>query len=209
MGRNPFAKPSQPPSPEEEGATSSPFPLFPGGETLSIPAPEVGSIRSHIENIPTANFQPKKREDKRERAAVLFVRHLEDLQPRLEQAADKVGVPRDMLVRFLLEKGLERHASGEAPLIPVLHQRLTLYPNDPPRTRKRNKGQPVKGLGFRGIPESTRQAITHLAEQELHVPSWQVIRRFLEMGLTAWAEGDLTVPVHTITTSENTLFPES
>lgn len=207
MGRNPFAnKPT--PAQEQEGAIN-PFPPLPNGKTAPVPAQEAGTIRSHIENIPTANFQPKKREDKRVRSAVLFVRHLDDLQPRLEQIAEnRLGVPRDMLVRFLLEKGLERHYSGEAALVPVLHQRLTLFPTDPPRARKR-KGQPAKGLGIRGIPAATRQAITNLAEQELHVPSWQVIRQFLEMGLTAWEQGDLAIPIHTVTTSENTLFPES
>ena len=206
MGRNPFAnKSTQPPAPQEEG-TSSPFSSFASGEP-STPPVDAGSIRSHIENIPAANFQPRKREDKRVRTPILFVRHLDDLRPRLDQAAEKLEVPRDMLVRFLLETGLARHRSGEAPLVPVLHQRLTLYPADPPRGKKRKSQQTAKGIGFRGIPEATRQALSDLAEDELSVPSWQVIRMFLENGLTAWEQGLLHIPVHTVTTPENTLFP--
>lgn len=207
MGRNPFANKPTNPTPE---SAASPFPATPFDEP---PAPlaghEAGSVRSHIENIPTANFHPKKREDKRERTPILFVRHLDDLRPRLDQAAEKLEVPRDMLVRFLLETGLARHRSGEAPLVPVLHQRLTLYPADPPRGKKRKSQQTAKGIGFRGIPEATRQALADLAEHELSVPSWQVIRSFLENGLTAWEQGQLQIPVHTVTTPENTLFPGS
>ncbi len=209
MGRNPFAnKPTQPIPADEEA--SSPFPTFSTSEPATPPPSEAGSVRSHIENIPAANFHAKKREDKRARTPILFVRHLDDLRPRLDQAAEKLEVPRDMLVRFLLETGLARHRTGEAPLVPVLHQRLTLYPADPPRGKKR-KSQPqtAKGIGFRGIPEATRQALADLAEQELGVPSWQVIRRLLENGLTAWEQGRLPIPVHTVTTPENTLFPGS
>ncbi len=202
MSRNPFAPEGPNPSqlPDTWGAplvaTAPPPPQ-------ALPA---SPLRAHIADLPKANFQPRKRPDTRLRGPVLFVRNLMDLKAPLEKAADELGIPRDMLVRYLLEQGLVAHQNGAAPLTPSLHQRLTLYPDEPGGKRKK-KGGATKGVGFRGLPEDLRQALDETA-QALSVPLWQVVRRLLEEGLTAWREGQLSIPVQKVQMETKTLYPE-
>lgn len=156
-------------------------------------------------DIATADWQPKKRKDTRKREPVLFVRNIDDLREPLAKIAEKIGVPRDMLVRYLLEQGIQSHFSGDTELISVLDQRLTLYPGEtPPRKRKKSNS---KGVGFRGIPEHTNQQISQIADS-LGVPKWQVIRRMLEDGVAGHKSGAITIQPQSVQTEEYTLYPD-
>lgn len=155
-------------------------------------------------DISTADWQPKKRRDTRKRVPILFVRNIDDLREPLAKIAAKVGIPRDMLVRHLLERGIKSHLSGDTELISVLDQQLTLYPGEtPPRKRKKRNS---KGVGFRGIPEHTNQQITQIAAS-LGVPKWQVVRRFLETGISGYKSKTITIQPQRVQTTAYTLYP--
>ncbi len=155
-------------------------------------------------DISTADWRPKKRRDTRKRGPVLFVRNIDDLREPLVKIAEKIGVPRDMLVRHLLERGIQSHLSGNSELISVLDQRLTLYPAEtPPRKRKKRNS---KGVGFRGIPEGTYQQIDQIAGS-LGVPKWQVIRRILEDGIAGYKSKTIKIQPKKIQTTAYTLYP--
>lgn len=154
--------------------------------------------------ISTAKWRPKERKDTRKRGPVLFVRNIDDLRESLARIAAKIGVPRDMLVRYLLEQGIQNLFSGDSQLVSILDQRLTLYPGEtPPRKRKKNKS---KGIGFRGIPAHTNQQIMQIATS-LGVPKWQVIRRMLEDGVAGYKAGTITIQPQSVQTEEYTLYP--
>ena len=156
-------------------------------------------------DISTADWQPKKRKDTRKRRPVLFVRNIDHLREPLAKVAEKTGIPRDMLVRYLLEHGIRSHSSGDTELISVLDQRLTLYPGEtPPRKRKKKNS---KGVGFRGIPEYSNQQTTQIADS-LGVPKWQVIRRMLEDGIAGYKSGAITIQPQSVHTEEHTLYPD-
>ncbi|MBC8505274.1 MAG: hypothetical protein ISR58_16180 [Anaerolineales bacterium] len=155
--------------------------------------------------ISTADWQPKKRKDTRKRGTVLFVRNIDDLREPLARISEKIGIPRDMFVRYLLEQGIRSHFSGDTELVSILDQRLTLYPGETP-SRKRKKRN-SKGVGFRGIPEHTNQQITQIAAS-LGVPKWQVIRRMLEDGVDGYKSGEITIQPHVVQTTEYTLYPD-
>ena len=155
-------------------------------------------------DISTADWQPKERKDTRKRGPVLFVRNIDDLRESLARIAEKMGVPRYMLVRYLLEHGIQNHFSGDTQLVSVLDQRLTLYPSEiHPRKRKKKNS---KGVGFREIPEQANQQIIQIADS-LGVPKWQVIRRILEDGVAGYKSGTITIQPQSVQTEEYTLYP--
>ena len=155
-------------------------------------------------DISTAKWKPKERKDTRKRGPVLFVRNIDDIRETLSKIAEKIGVPRDMLVRYLLELGIQNHFSGDTRLVSVLDQRLTLYPGEtPPRKQKKSKS---KGVGFRMIPDHTNQQISQIADN-LGVPKWQVIRRMLEDGVAGYKAGSITIQPQSVQTEEYTLYP--
>ena len=155
-------------------------------------------------DISTAKWKPKERKDTRKRGPVLFVRNIDDIRETLSKIAEKIGVPRDMLVRYLLELGIQNHFSGDTSLVSVLDQRLTLYPGEtPPRKQKKSKS---KGVGFRMIPDHTNQQISQIADN-LGVPKWQVIRRMLEDGVAGYKAGSITIQPQSVQTEEYTLYP--
>lgn len=156
-------------------------------------------------DISTADWQPKKRKDTRKRGPVLFVRNIDHLREPLTRISEKIGIPRDMLVRYLLERGIRSHFSGDTELVSVLDQRLTLYPGEtPPRKRKKRNS---KGVGFRGIPGHTDQQISRIADS-LGVPKWQVIHKMLENGIARYKSGALTIQPKSVQTEEYTLYPD-
>jgi hypothetical protein len=200
MGRNPFgAKPTIPP---QEGA-ASPFPAFPVGEPSSRADRETGSVRSHIENIPTANFHPKKREDKRERVHSRFMQLIEANQTRVSQLADHLGVPQYDLIRFALDHGLQEIKGGGLVLEPTLAKgALTLYADTRVGTLRKQK-QKLINVSCRYIPDELWETVKTLAKV---VPLWQVINRLLDYTLTQIERGKLEVPLQQAQTY--TLYPE-
>ena len=202
MGRNPFAnKPTQPPAPQEEG-TSSPFSSFASGEP-STPPVDAGSIRSHIENIPAANFQPRKREDKRVRVHSRFMQLIEANQARVIQLADQRGVAQYDLIRFALDHGLQEITRGNLVLEPALAKgALTLYADTRVGTLRKHK-QKLVNISCRYIPDELWEAVKALADV---VPLWQVLNRLLDHTLTQIEGGALALPLQQARTY--TLYPE-
>ncbi len=160
----------------------------------------------YLQNIPVANWQPKKRNDNRKREPVFFIRNIYDLKEPLQSIAGTIGVPRDMLVRYLLEHGVKRHHSGEQILEPVFIKRLTLFPDEPAPRKTRKKAR-AKGVGFRGLPGELVMNVRKIAD-ELSVPVWQVVRRLLEQGIEDYRSGNLEMPVVPVQSREYTLYPE-
>ena len=181
-----------------KGIVDVPHDVEEGDEVLTPEKPDF------LGDISTADWQPKKRRDTRKRVPVLFVRNIDDLREPLAKIAAKIGIPRDMLVRHLLERGIKSHLSGDTELVSVLDQRLTLYPGEtPPRKRKKRNS---KGVGFRGIPEHTNQQIAQISAS-LGVPKWQVIRRILEDGIAGYKSKTIKIQPHEVQTTEYTLYP--
>jgi len=156
--------------------------------------------------IPTADWRPRKRRDHRSRGSVMFVRQISDLKLPLEKIAQELDIPRDMVVRYLLERGIERHYSGEEPLEPRLQQRLTLYPGETPPGKMSKKSR-QKGIGFRKIPAGVRDALNAIANR-LHVPLWQVVRKFLESGIEGHKSGAFAIRPVAVQIEEYTLYPD-
>ena len=162
----------------------------------------------YLGSIPTADWKPKKRKDTRKRQPVLFVRNIYDLKANLRKIADEEQIPRDMLVRYMLEQGLREHQSGMRQLKPELDQCLTLYPGEKPPGKRRNKKNPnTKGVGFRNLPDALVSQIQEVANS-LYVPVWQVVRRFLEQGIADYRTGKLTLPLVTVQIRRYTLYPD-
>ncbi len=206
--RDPFAqKNKQPPAPASGWAQPAGVAW---GDSADEPKAERVEPESHsyLDNIPTADWQPKKRKkDTRKRGAVLFVRNIYDLKSPLKKISNNLGVPRDMLVRFLLEQGLASHRKGTRPLEPVMDQRLTLYPNEA-APRKHRKSVNQKGVGFRGLPPELSKQLQSAAN-ELGIPIWQVIRSFLEQGISDYRSGQLNINPTPVQVQTFTLYPEN
>lgn len=200
MGRNPFgAKPTPPP---QEGAVS-PFPAAPFDETPPPSGHEAGSVRSHIENIPAANFHAKKREDKRARVHSRFMQLIEANQTRVNLLADRLGVPQYDLIRFALDHGLQEIKRGGLVLEPTLAKgALTLYADTRVGTLRKQK-QKLINVSCRYIPDELWEAVKALAKV---VPLWQVINRVLDHTLTQIESGKLELPLQQARTY--TLYPE-
>ncbi len=192
MGRNPFAnKPTQPLSLPEQERAVSPFAPFPAGENTppSPPSTEAGSIRSHIENIPAANFQTKKREDKRTRTQSRFLQLTESNHKRMIQLVQKNEVPQHEIIRFALEHALQRYQTGALSLNPVLAGGgLTLFPGQVQKQRQRR--QKLINISVRHLPDEVWETIKNLLEI---VPLWQVINRLLADAFTEIEEGKITL----------------
>ena len=161
----------------------------------------------YLGSIPAADWKPKKRKDTRKRPPVFFVRNIYDLKEPLREIAHTIGIPRDMLVRYFLERGLEAHQSGERPLIPVLDQRLTLYPGEKPPGKRRKRNPNARGVGIRNLPGDLVAQIQGVA-QSLSVPVWQVVRMFLEQGIADYHSGTLELPVVSVQIHRPTLYPD-
>ncbi len=201
MGRNPFGtKPTPPP---QEGE-ASPFPSAPFDETPPPPAGhEVGSVRSHIENIPAANFHAKKREDKRARVHSRFMQLIEANQTRVTLLANRLGVPQYDLIRFALDHGLQEIKRGGLVLEPTLAKgALTLYADTRVGTLRKQK-QKLINVSCRYIPDELWEAVKALAKV---VPLWQVINRVLDHTLTQIESGKLELPLQQA--RAYTLYPE-
>jgi len=185
-----------------KGAVDEPLNMEERGEEENELKPERPDF---LGDISTADWQPKKRKDTRRRRPVLFVRNIDDLREPLTRISEKIGIPRDMLVRYLLEYGIRSHFSGDTELVSILDQRLTLYPGETPPLKRKKRNS--KGVGFRGIPEHTNQQITQIADS-LGVPKWQVIRRMLEDGVDGHKSREITIQPHVVQTTEYTLYPD-
>jgi len=195
MPRNPFEVIGQDPETQIDQPVSE-------EENAQLQPPEKPDF---LGDIPVANWKPKRRIDTRQRGPVLFVRNIDHLKEPLAKIAEQMDVPRDMLVRYLLEEGIRSHLSGEDQLVSVFNQRLTLYPNETPPRKKRNRKS--KGVGFRGIPPQTRQQLDEIISS-LCVPAWQVVRRMLESGISDYRAGTLNIEPQEIQTVEYTLYPD-
>ena len=108
MGRNPFDK-SQKPQPE----SSEQIDLPPGWNVSKDKTDPTGSAsppaRTHIEGIPTADWQPKPRQkDTRKRTKARKLSLFQKNKQALTKYASNLKVPEHELVRYLLEYGLEQ-----------------------------------------------------------------------------------------------------
>lgn len=169
MGRNPFGnKPLT-------GSEAGPLPVSPFPEGVP-PTGEVTSVRGHIENIPTANFQPKKRVDKRQRGLTRFVQLTESNYGRMLRLVEQTSVPQYEIIRYALEHALQRYQTGVLVLEPVLAKgALTLFPESARGQRKRK--QKLVNLSVRHLPDEVWATLKTLMEI---VPLWQVVNRLLD-----------------------------
>lgn len=195
MPRNPFEVISEEPESQIDHPASQ-------DENTQMQPPDKPDF---LGDIPRANWKPKRRKDTRQRGPVLFVRNIDHLKEPLAKIAQEMDIPRDMLARYLLERGISSHLSGENQLVEVLNQRLTLYPNETPPRKKRNRKS--KGVGFRGIPPKTRKLLNEITSS-LGVPAWQVVRRMLESSISDYRAGTLNIQPQEIQTVEYTLYPD-
>ncbi len=178
MARNPFD-----PSPQAEDSPQGWQPL----DGWRKPAPEGVSPENHIREIPTATWQEPRRKDTRKRPPTRTLLLLPRVKERLEKWAQRLGVPRYELTRYLLEYSLTALEYGRLSLEPQLSlDGLSLYPQEQKR-RKRRKPRTEK-ISERGIPAETWQRIVAQARV---VPVWQVVNYLLEHGLAALESGQL------------------
>ncbi len=189
-----------------------------GGEEISSPAPAQSLFppspepQSALDQIRTVRLKPK-HIDHRQREPVVTYRGIPDtLQRNLERLAEKLDVPLGILVRYLLEYGLEEAGAGRLGLNPQLVKvGLTLYPEKeggPHKTRRaRSKGIGGKPVAYRGIPAATHRSIIELA-QNLGVPIGEVARYLLEYGSEQVRTGALHPATYPRQTAVRTLYPE-
>lgn len=191
--------------------------LFGGGETNAPPRDEAlfpisQDPPSALDQIRTARIKPKQ-VDRRRREPVVTYRGIpETLQRNLERLAEKLDVSLGILVRYLLEYGLEEAAAGRLRLDPQLVKvGLTLYPEKESGQRKmrrvRTRGVASKPVAYRGIPAATHQSVCDLA-QRLGVPIGEVARFLLEYGVEQVRTGALHPATYPRQTAVRTLYPE-
>ena len=173
MSRNPFDTPS----------------ASGGWQSLGTPAERDDS---HIREIPAATWRERKRKDTRKRARARAILLLPRVKEGLEKWAQRLGVPRYEVTRYLLEYGLEAVGRGSISIEPRLAQDgLTLYPHEHPRRRR--KAPRTVRITERGIPDVTWERLAALADV---VPLWQVVNYLLEHGLNALESGQLRPRPH-------------
>ena len=201
--------PAQKRSGLEEIFDSGEFSGPPSAEAL-FPTPQ--EPQSALDQIRTARLKPK-HVDRRQREPVVTYRGIpETLQRSLERQAENLDVPLGILVRYLLEYGLEETAAGRLLLNPQLVKvGLTLYPEKESGQRKmrrvRTKSVASKPVAYRGIPAATHQSICELA-QKLGVPIGEVARFLLEHGAEQVRTGVLRPATYPRQTAVRTLYPE-
>jgi hypothetical protein len=188
MGRNPFDKLSQPSTENDEQIAPPPGLDTPEGEADAIET-STPPERSHIEGIPTADWQPKPRkQDTRKREKTRKVSLLPEIQQRLRKHTNALNVPEYELVRYLLEYGLEQIAAGHLVFEAQLADGgLTLYPNQKRRKTRSRKPEMVN-TAYRGIPDETWDQIKNLTTA---YPIWQIINKLLEYGFEQMESGAL------------------
>ena len=193
-GRNPFAKPDNPPDQQPGQPPTDPTKVTPW--EIDRPPAEIhesSSGRAHIDGIPTANWQPRPRKkDTRKRPKTHWLSLIAQNKERLEKQADALNVPEYEFVRFLLEYGLGQVVEGSLILKPQLSQEgLTLYPKEKRGRRKSRKGRAdLVNTTYRGIPDETWEALKSLAR---HYPIWQVANKLIEHGLSHLENGELNL----------------
>lgn len=181
---------------------------FPSGQDLqSVPSPQ-----SALDQIRTVRLKAK-HIDRRQREPVITYRGIPDaLQRNLERLTVNLDVPLGILVRYLLEYGLEEIKAGRLTLNPQLVKvGLTLYPEKESGLRKvrraRSKGASGKPVAYRGIPIATHRSIIDLAHK-LGVPIGEVARNLLEYGAEQVRTGALHPVTYPRQTAVRTLYPE-
>ena len=192
--RNPFlqrggSSPASPPSQgwDSWGASST-------EQTGAVTEPEPQDAAApHIMQIPSATWKKQKRPDRRARGKGRSILFLPKIKQRLDRQANRLGVPRYELTRYLLEFGLDAVSNGTLQFDYQLTQvGLTLYPDEKPRRRTHRAPKRVR-VTERGIPDETWARVIALTDM---VPIWQIVNRLLEYGLDEMDAGRLRLQVH-------------
>ena len=190
MTRDPFAqKKKQPPAPASGWSQ-------PAGAVWGDSADEPKADRaepvshSYLDNIPTADWHPKKRKkDTRQREKSRWLSLLPENKQRIKKYTDTLNVPEYELVRYLLEYGLEQVANGNLVFESHLDQTgLTLYPNEKRPRKSRKDRSTLVNTAYRGIPDETWDQLKMLARNH---PIWQVANKLIEHSLEQLASGRL------------------
>ena len=164
-----------------------------------------------IHRIPSARRR-KRKKDEREREPVVSFRGIPSpLKSRIEKLADKLQVPKGILVRYFLEYGLQQHSEGRLSLEPQLVKvGWSLYPTGKEKKRRKKRGKTSAAMSspaaYRGIPKKTKEAVADLA-REMSVPIGELARRLLEYGVEEHQSGSLEFELYPVESAIRTLYP--
>jgi hypothetical protein len=202
MGRNPFDKSQKSDTESNEQIAPPPGSDTPEGDATSTET-STPPERSHIEGIPTADWQPKPRkQDTRKRSKSRKVPLLPEIRKRLLAHIEQLGVPGYELVRYLLEYGLDEVDAGRLVFEAQLAEGgLTLYPEEKRRNNRRRTSRMVDAV-YRNIPDETWDRVKDLASA---YPIWQIANKMLEYGMDQIESGKLQLRPKPSGTK--TLFP--
>lgn len=168
-------------------------------EAVEVPEPraeDTPSGRSHIEGIPTAQWQPKPRKkDMRKRETPRKLPLIPSNKTGIETHAGRLNIPAYELLRYLLEYGLDQVEHGNLHFEPQLAPNgLTLYPQEAKPRKTRTKRSDLIKTAYRGIPDKTWNELKKLAT---YYPLWQVLNKLLEFGIEQLEGGELILtPQH-------------
>ena len=193
MSRNPFAPPSDdqknPKSITPPGSSGTPWESETPERSSQAASPT--SPRSHINGIPTADWQPRQhKKDTRKRGKSRKLPLIQKNWDGIKKYTSHLDVPEYELVRYLLEYGLDQADKGSLVFEPQLSQEgLTLYPKEKRSTRKSRKGRAdLVSATYRGIPDETWETLKTLASD---YPIWQVANKLIEGGIDGLESGEL------------------
>jgi len=166
------------------------------GDSADEPKADRAEPESHsyLDNIPTADWQPKKRKkDTRERGKARWVSLLPNNKKCIKNHSCRLHVPEFELIRYLLEYSLYQALDGNLVFESQLSQNgLTLYPDEQQKRRRvssRTTHSKLKATTCRGISDDTWEQLKAL---EPNYPFWQVLNRLIEHGVKQLENGELS-----------------
>ena len=171
--------------------------------------PEESASDPHLSWLPTAEKRPRDRTWEQANPAMTFRGVPPELHTAIKEVAKDLQVNVDDVARAFLEYSLRCYEMGRLRIEPVLHQKLTLFPEgrragwyeaepgrgSPPVKTKKPSDKKNKPWQFRvsyRLPPEFRQVLRRLRQQK-SVPVGELVTTLLDHALEAYHQGKLVL----------------
>lgn len=171
--------------------------------------PEESASDPHLSWLPTAEKRPRDRTWEQANPAMTFRGVPPELHKAVKEIAQDLQVNVDDVARAFLEYSLRCYELGRLKIEPVLHQKLTLFPEgkcagwyeaepgtgNPPVKSKKPSPKQSKTWQFRvsyRLPPEFRQVLVRLRQQK-NVPVGELVTTLLDHALQAYQQGQLVL----------------
>lgn len=171
--------------------------------------PEESASDPHLSWLPTVEKRPRDRTWEQANPAITFRGVPPELHKAVKEIAQNLHVNVDDVARAFLEYSFRCYELGRLPIEPVLHQKLTLFPEggragwyevepstgSPPVKSKKPSSKQSKTWQFRvsyRLPPEFRQVLVRLRQQK-SVPTGELVTTLLDHALQAYRQGQLAL----------------